>query len=204
MRISLQREAAVAAIRILIAEDNDLVSLTLEEQLKGLGYEVVGIARTGAEAVMLATRLKPDLVIMDIRMPEMDGTEATARIRDQTGIPVVMLTAFSDKETIRRAEAAGALAYLVKPVNEQELPPAISIALARHRELQNLRNENLELQEALEARKLIERAKGILMQRLGLSERDAYERLRQRARDKRTKMKDIAQAIIEAEELLGS
>ncbi|MEF3273146.1 MAG: response regulator [Chloroflexus sp.] len=194
----------MAAIRILIAEDNDLVSLTLEEQLKGLGYEVVGIARTGAEAVMLASRLKPDLVIMDIRMPEMDGTEATARIRDQTGIPVVMLTAFADKETIRRAEAAGALAYLVKPVNEQELPPAITIALARHRELQNLRNENLELQEALEARKLIERAKGILMQRLGLSERDAYERLRQRARDKRTKMKDIAQAIIEAEELLGS
>ncbi|WP_322495169.1 ANTAR domain-containing response regulator [Chloroflexus sp.] len=194
----------MAAIRILIAEDNDLVSLTLEEQLKGLGYEVVGIARTGAEAVMLATRLKPDLVIMDIRMPEMDGTEATARIRDQTGIPVVMLTAFADKDTIRRAEAAGALAYLVKPINEQELPPAISIALARHRELQNLRSENLELQEALEARKLIERAKGILMQRLGLSERDAYERLRQRARDKRTKMKDIAQAIIEAEELLGS
>ncbi|WP_298818177.1 ANTAR domain-containing response regulator [Chloroflexus sp.] len=194
----------MAAIRILIAEDNDLVSLTLEEQLKGLGYEVVGIARTGAEAVMLAARLKPDLVMMDIRMPEMDGTEATARIRDQTGIPVVMLTAFADKETIRRAEAAGALAYLVKPVNEQELPPAIAIALARHRELQNLRNENLELQEALEARKLIERAKGILMQRLGLSERDAYERLRQRARDKRTKMKDIAQAIIEAEELLGS
>ncbi|MBO9312646.1 MAG: response regulator [Chloroflexus sp.] len=194
----------MAAIRILIAEDNDLVSLTLEEQLKGLGYEVVGIARTGAEAVMLAARLKPDLVIMDIRMPEMDGTEATARIRDQTGIPVVMLTAFADKETIRRAETAGALAYLVKPVNEQELPPAISIALARHREMQALRNENIELQEALEARKLIERAKGILMQRLGLSERDAYERLRQRARDKRTKMKDIAQAIIEAEELLGS
>ncbi|ABY35436.1 MAG TPA: response regulator [Chloroflexus aurantiacus] len=194
----------MAAIRILIAEDNDLVSLTLEDQLKGLGYEVVGIARTGTEAVMLASRLKPDLVIMDIRMPEMDGTEATARIRDQTGIPVVMLTAFADKETIRRAEAAGALAYLVKPVNEQELPPAITIALARHREIQNLRNENLELQEALEARKLIERAKGILMQRLGLSERDAYERLRQRARDKRTKMKDIAQAIIEAEELLGS
>ncbi len=194
----------MAAIRILIAEDNDLVSLTLEDQLKGFGYEVVGIARTGSEAVQLASRLKPDLVIMDIRMPEMDGTEATMRIREQTGIPVVMLTAFADKETIRRAEAAGALAYLVKPVSEQELPPAITIALARHRELQTLRNENLELQEALEARKLIERAKGILMQRLGLSERDAYERLRQRARDKRTKMKDIAQAIIEAEELLGS
>lgn len=193
----------MAATRILIAEDNDLVSLTLEEQLKGLGYDVIGIARTGTEAVSLAGRLKPDLIIMDIRMPEMEGTEAAARIRDQLALPIIMLTAYADKDTIRKAEAAGALAYLVKPVNENELPPAINIALARHRELQHLRSENLELQDALEARKLIERAKGILMQRLGLNERDAYERLRQRARDKRAKMKDIAQAIIEAEELLG-
>jgi response regulator NasT len=193
----------LAATRILIAEDNDLVSLTLEEQLKGLGYDVIGIARTGTEAVSLAGRLKPDLIIMDIRMPEMEGTEAAARIRDQLALPIIMLTAYADKDTIRKAEAAGALAYLVKPVNENELPPAINIALARHRELQHLRSENLELQDALEARKLIERAKGILMQRLGLNERDAYERLRQRARDKRAKMKDIAQAIIEAEELLG-
>jgi response regulator NasT len=193
----------VAATRILIAEDNDLVSLTLEEQLKGLGYDVIGIARTGTEAVSLAGRLKPDLIIMDIRMPEMEGTEAAARIRDQMALPIIMLTAYADKDTIRKAEAAGALAYLVKPVNENELPPAINIALARHRELQALRSENMDLQDALEARKLIERAKGILMQRLGLNERDAYERLRQRARDKRAKMKDIAQAIIEAEELLG-
>ncbi len=193
----------MAATRILIAEDNDLVSLTLEEQLKGLGYDVIGIARTGTEAVSLAGRLKPDLIIMDIRMPEMEGTEAAARIRDQMALPIIMLTAYADKDTIRKAEAAGALAYLVKPVNENELPPAINIALARHRELQALRSENMDLQDALEARKLIERAKGILMQRLGLNERDAYERLRQRARDKRAKMKDIAQAIIEAEELLG-
>lgn len=193
-----------AATRILIAEDNDLVSLTLEEQLKGLGYEVVGIARTGAEAVSLAIRLKPDLIMMDIRMPEMEGTEAASRIRDQMSVPIIMLTAYADREMIKRAEAAGALAYLVKPVNENELPPAINIALARHREMQALRNKVDELEDSLEARKLIERAKGILMQRLGLSERDAYEKLRQRARDKRAKMKDIAQAIIEAEELLGS
>ncbi len=194
----------MAAIRILIAEDNDLVSLTLEEQLKGLGYDVIGIARSGAEAVSLAARLKPDLIMMDIRMPEMEGTEAAARIRDQSPIPIIMLTAYADKETIKKAEAAGALAYLVKPVNENELPPAINIAMARFKEIQGLRNQVDELEESLEARKVIERAKGILMQRLGLNERDAYERLRQRARDKRAKMKDIAQAIIEAEELLGS
>lgn len=194
----------MAATRILIAEDNDLVALTLEEQLKGLGYEVIGIARSGTEAINLANRLSPDLIIMDIRMPEMEGTEAAAIIKDQRPVPIIMLTAYADKETIRKAEMAGALAYLVKPVNENELSPAIDIALARFKELQSLRTEVLELQDSLEARKLIERAKGILMQRLGLSERDAYERLRQRARDKRTKMKDIAQAIIEAEELLGS
>jgi two-component system, response regulator PdtaR len=194
----------VAATRILIAEDNDLVSLTLEEQLKGLGYDVIGIARTGAEAISLANRLKPDLIFMDIRMPEMEGTEAATRIREQMAVPIIMLTAYADKETIKKAEAAGAMAYLVKPVSENELPPAINIALARHREAQLLLNRVDELEESLEARKLIERAKGILMQRLGLSERDAYERLRQRARDKRAKMKDIAQAIIEAEELLGS
>ncbi|MFQ3631408.1 ANTAR domain-containing response regulator [Roseiflexus sp.] len=194
----------MAVTRVLIAEDNDLVALTLEEQLKGLGYDVIGIARTGAEAIDLAARLGPDLIIMDIRMPEMDGTEAAARINQQRPTPILMLTAYTDRETIRKAEQAGALGYLVKPVNEAELSPAINIALARFRDLQTLRTQVHELEESLEARKLIERAKGILMQRLGLTERDAYERLRQRARDKRAKMKDIAQAIIEAEELLGS
>ena len=194
----------MTATRILIAEDNDLVSLTLEEQLKGLGYDVIGIARTGQEAVDLASRLSPDVVLMDIRMPEIDGTEAATRINQQRSTPIIMLTAYADKETIRKAEVAGVLGYLVKPVTEADLPPAINVALARFRELQGLRSQVLDLEESLEARKLIERAKGILMQRLGLSERDAYERLRQRARDKRAKMKDIAQAIIEAEELLGS
>jgi len=194
----------MSATRILIAEDNDLVALTLEEQLKGLGYDVIGVAHTGVEAIDLAMRLSPDLIIMDILMPEMEGTEAAAKINAQRPTPIVMLTAYTDRDTIRRAEVAGVLGYLVKPVNEAELSPAINIALARFKELQSLRSHVNELEESLEARKLIERAKGILMQRLGLGERDAYERLRQRARDKRTKMKDIAQAIIEAEELLGS
>ncbi len=194
----------MSAIRILIAEDNDLVSLTLEEQLTGLGYDVVGIARTGAEAVTLASRFAPDLVIMDFRMPEMDGSEAAMRIQEHHPTPVIMLTAYAEKEVVRKAEAAGVLGYLVKPVNEHELPPAINIALARFKDVQSLKSKVEELEESLEARKVIERAKGILMQRLHLSERDAYERLRQRARDRRTKMKDIAKAIVEAEELLGS
>lgn len=194
----------MAATRILIAEDNDLVLLTLEEQLKGLGYNVIGVAHTGAEAVTLACHLLPDVIIMDFRMPEMDGAEAATRIQERCPTPIIMLTAYADQETIRKVEKAGALAYLVKPVSENDLPPAINIALARFRDVQALKTRVSDLEESLEARKLIERAKGILMQRLRLNERDAYERLRQRARDKRVKMKDIAQAIIEAEELLGS
>lgn len=194
----------MAVTRILIAEDNDLVALTLEEQLKGLGYDVCGVARTGVEAVALAMRLQPDVIIMDIRMPEIEGTEAAQRINQQRPTPILMLTAYTDRNTIRRAEAVGALGYLVKPVNEAELMPAINIALARFKEIQTLRSQVSELEDSLESRKAIERAKGILMQRLGLSERDAYERLRHRARDKRAKMKDVAQAIIEAEELLSS
>lgn len=194
----------MASIRILIAEDNELASLTLEEQLRSLGYDVVGIARTGTEAVHLFERLRPDLVLMDFRLPEMDGAEATRHIQSQTPTPVIMLTAYADPETIRKVEAAGVLGYLVKPINEQDLSPAINVALARFKEMQALTLRVAELEESLEARKLIERAKGILMQRLHLSERDAYERLRHRAREKRTRMKDIARAIIEAEELLGS
>jgi response regulator NasT len=189
--------------RILIADDNELVALTLEEQLKGLGYHVVGVASSGAEAVSLASRLKPDVIIMDFRMPEMDGTEAATRILKEYHVPILMLTAYADPETIRKAEQAGAMGYLVKPINENDLPPAINIALARFEEMQTLRTEVTELQDALEARKMIERAKGILMKRLNLNERDAYERLRQRARDRRVKMKDIAQSIIEAEELFS-
>lgn len=192
----------MAATRILVAEDNDLVALTLEEQLKSLGYDVIGVARTGTEAIDLAGRLSPDLIIMDIRMPEMEGTEAASRINSNRPTPILMLTAYTDRDTIRKAEIAGALGYLVKPVNEAELSPAINIALARFRELQSLRTQVLELEESLEARKLIERAKGILMERHGIGEREAFERLRAHARSQGATVVAVAQAVSDGHGLL--
>lgn len=191
------------SIRILLAEDNDLVALTLEEHLSDLGFTVVGVARTGTEALAMAQRFHPDLAILDIKLPEMDGTEVAQRLYAERPLPIIMVTAFTDRETIRKAERAGALGYLVKPVTAEALTPAIDIAMARFAEIKALREEVDALHESLEARKLVERAKGILMQRLNISEHDAYERLRQRAREKRVKLKDIAQTIIDAEALLS-
>ncbi|HEY0607671.1 MAG TPA: response regulator [Herpetosiphonaceae bacterium] len=193
----------MAETRVLIAEDNELVSLTLEEQLTNLGYTVVGVARTGNEAVRLCAQLTPDIVIMDMQMPELGGDAAAQQIAKQHPTPVIMLTAYSDSEHIRKAESSGALGYLVKPINPEELPPAIDVAIARFREMQKLRDQVDTLQETLESRKVIERAKGILMQRRQLSEDEAYELMRQRARDRHCKVKDIAQAIVEAESLLS-
>jgi response regulator NasT len=193
----------MATTRVLIAEDNELVSLTLEEQLTNLGYTVVGVARTGVEAVRLCTQLSPDIVIMDIQMPELGGDAAAQQIARHHPTPVIMLTAYSDSEHIRKAEASGALGYLVKPINPEELPPAIDVAIARFREIQQLREQVDTLQETLESRKVIERAKGILMQRRQLGEDEAYELMRQRARERHCKVKDIAQAIVEAESLLS-
>lgn len=193
----------MAETRVLIAEDNELVSLTLEEQLTNLGYTVVGVARTGNEAVRLCAQLTPDIVIMDMQMPELGGDAAAQQIARQHPTPVIMLTAYSDSEHIRKAESSGALGYLVKPINPEELPPAIDVAIARFREMQKLRDQVDTLQETLESRKVIERAKGILMQRRQLSEDEAYELMRQRARDRHCKVKDIAQAIVEAESLLS-
>lgn len=192
----------MSATRILIAEDNELVSLTLEEQLSNLGYAVVGVARTGAEAVRLCAQLTPDVVIMDMQMPELDGAAAAQQIARQTPTPVIMLTAYSDSEHIRKAEASGALAYLVKPVNPEELPPTIDVAVARFREIQQLREKVGDLQETIESRKVIERAKGILMQRRQIGGEEAYELMRQWARERQRKVKDIAQAIVDAESLL--
>ena len=190
-------------IRILIAEDNDLVALTLEEHLSELGHHILGVARTGLEAINMVERIKPDLLIMDVRMPELEGTEAAQRIYEQSPMPIILVTAYTDRETIRKAERAGVLGYLVKPVQPDALGPAIDIAMARFAEIKALRLEVDALHESLEARKIIERAKGILMQRLHISEHEAYERLRQRAREKRCKIKDIAQTVIDAESLLS-
>jgi len=192
-----------ATIRILLAEDNELVALTMEEYLTDLGFQVVGVARTGTQALELARQLEPDMAILDVKLPELEGTEVAARLYAERPMPIVMVTAFTDRDTIRKAERAGALGYLVKPVTMEALTPAIDIALARFAEIRALRQAVDALHESLEARKLIERAKGILMQRLNISEHDAYERLRHRAREKRVKLKDIAQTIIDAEALLS-
>lgn len=193
----------MTATRILIAEDNELVALTLEEQLTGLGYQVVGVARSGTEAVRLTRLLSPDLVIMDMQLPEMNGDEAAREIGRQHPTPVVMLTAYSDSEHIRRAEASGALAYLVKPVNPEELPPTIDVALARFQELRSLRQRIDTLQEEIEARKIIERAKGILMQRRKIGGEQAVQLMRQWAAERNKTVREIAQAIVDAEALLS-
>ena len=192
----------MAAVRILIGEDNELVAGTLAEQLKSHGYEVAGVARNSAEVGRLCEQEAPDLLIMDMRLPETGGVAAT-ELAERIPVPIVMMIAFSDAGSVQQAEAAGALAYLVTPVNPEELPPAIDIALARHRDVQRLRERVGNLQETLESRKLIERAKGVLMKRLKIGEAEAEERLRQRAEATRQRIQDIAQAIVESDALLS-
>lgn len=188
-------------LRVLIAEDNELVALTLEEQLATLGYTVVGVARTGKEAVRLCEQLLPDVVLMDMQMPDLGGDAAARQITNRVPRPIIMLTAYSDAEHVRKAEAAGALAYLVKPINPEVLPATIEVALARFNELEQLRNRVDELQDTLDSRKVIERAVGILMRRLGVEHHEADQRLQQRAADKGQPLKEIAQAIVDAEAL---
>ncbi len=191
----------MAEARILVAEGNELAASALEEQLRSLGYGIVGIARTGTDAVRMCREHRPDLLIIDMQLPEL-GSDWTREVA-ATSTPVVMLTTNSDTEGVRQAEQAGALAYLVKPVNPEELPPAIDVALARHRELQQLRAHVHELQDTIDSHKVVERAKGILMKRLNISEREAEERIRQRAAEKNVPLKDIAQAIVDSDALLS-
>ena len=193
----------MSGTRVMIAEDNELIALTLEEQLANLGYDVVGVAHTGAEAVRMCTKLQPDIVLMDMQMPELSGDVAAKEIAKQRPTPVVMLTAYSDSDHILPAEDSGALAYLVKPINPEELPPTIDVALARFRDIQQLRDRVDTLQETLETRKLIERAKGILMKRRGIDAPAAEQLMRQRAEERGSELKDIAQAIVDAEALWG-
>jgi response regulator NasT len=193
----------MAAGRILIAEDNELVAQGLDEQLRALGYEITGIARSGAEVLRLCQQQRPDLVIVDMQLPEQGGAAITRQILERTPTAVVVMTAFADPENIRRAEDAGALGYVVKPVNPEELPPAIDIALARFQEMQSLRQRVGDLQETIDSRKVIERAKGILMKRLSIGDAEAEERLRQRAKEKGVRVQDMAQAIVDSDALLS-
>jgi response regulator NasT len=183
-------------MRILIAEDETIIRLDLRELLERAGYEVVGEARDGEEAVELALSEKPDLAILDVKMPKLDGIDAARRILAERPIPIVILTAYGQDELVARAVEAGVFGYLVKPFRETDLLPAIQAARARHAELQALREEAESLAEALETRKIVERAKGILMAREGLTEEEAFSRLRRASQVSGRPMKVVAEALI--------
>jgi len=183
-------------MRILIAEDETIIRLDLRDLLERAGHEVAGEARDGEEAVALAHELEPDLAIMDVKMPRLDGIEAAKRILDARPMPIVLLTAYGEEDLVARAMEAGVFGYLVKPFRETDLLPAIATAQARHEELQALRAEADSLAEALAARKAIERAKGLLMERDGLSEADAFARLRKASQISGRPLKVVAEALI--------
>ena len=182
--------------RILIAEDETIIRLDLRDLLERGGFEVCAEARDGLEAVELARETAPDLAVLDVKMPRLDGIEAARRILHERAIPIVMLTAFDQQELVSRAVEAGVFGYLVKPFRESDLLPAIETARARHEELAALREEAESLAEALAARKAIERAKGLLMEREGLTEQDAFARLRRASQVSGRPLRVVADALI--------
>ncbi|MDX8144948.1 response regulator [Lentzea sp. BCCO 10_0061] len=192
-----QAEATRKAPRVLVAEDEALIRLDLVEMLREEGYDVAGEAADGEEAIKLATELNPDLVILDVKMPKVDGIEAAQHIAGNRIAPVVILTAFSQRDLVERARDAGAMAYLVKPFAKRDLVPAIELAMSRFSELAALEQEVAGLTERLETRKVVERAKGILMTKQGLSEPEAFKWVQRTAMDRRTTMKAVAEAVIE-------
>jgi len=189
--------AAAAGLKVLVVEDEALIRLDLAEMLSEEGYVVAGEAGDGEQAVELARRLHPDLVIMDIKMPKVDGIAAASAIVDERIAPVVMLTAFSQRDLIEQARDAGAMAYLVKPFARHELVPAIELAVSRFAEKRALEDEVATLGERLETRKLVDRAKGLLMTRQQMTEPDAFRWIQRTAMDRRTTMKAVAQAVVE-------
>jgi two-component system, response regulator PdtaR len=184
------------SLRILVAEDETIIRLDLEKTLAAAGFEVCAAAKDGEEAVELARNERPDLAILDVKMPRVDGIEAARRILAERPIPIVMLTAYGQAELVSRAVEAGVFGYLVKPFREGDLLPAIEAARARHAELETLREEAESLAEALATRKVVERAKGLLMEREGLSEQDAFARLRRASQVSGRPMGVVAEAVV--------
>ncbi|CAB4600526.1 unannotated protein [freshwater metagenome] len=182
------------APRILVAEDETLIRMDLVEMLTEAGYEVVAEATNGEEAIALATEHKPDLAILDVQMPVLDGISAAEKIIAIA--PVLMLTAFSQRELVDRARDAGVMAYVVKPFTISDLVPAIEIAISRHTQMRSLADEVADLHERLETRKVIDRAKGILMKALNLTEPEAFSWIQRAAMDRRITMKEVAEAVI--------
>jgi response regulator NasT len=182
--------------RIVVAEDESLIRMDIVETLKDQGFDVVGEAGDGLKAIELAKQLKPDLMVMDIKMPDMDGLSAAEQIA-QLRIPVVFLTAFNQQELVSRASEVGAMAFLVKPFSPDDLLPAIEVAISRHQQLTQLEMEVSDLTERLETRKLVERAKGVLGVQMGLSEPDAFRWIQKAAMDRRIGMVDVARTILD-------
>ncbi|MCF8570700.1 response regulator [Gordonia sp. HY002] len=185
------------ASRVVVAEDDSLIRMDLIEMLREEGYDVVGEAPNGQVAVELTEELRPDLVIMDVKMPVRDGIDAASEIASKRLAPVVMLTAFSQREFVERARDAGAMAYLVKPFTQADLVPAIEVALSRYRELKLLEAEVADMSERFETRKLVEQAKGLLMAKQELTEPDAFRWIQRNAMDRRVTMKAVAQVVVE-------
>lgn len=183
--------------RVLIAEDEALIRLDLAEMLRHEGYDVVGEASDGQEAVELAEQLRPDLVIMDVKMPRRDGIDAASEIAAKRIAPILVLTAFSQRELVERARDAGAMAYLVKPFSIVDLIPAIELAVSRFSEMTALESEVASLSERLETRKLIDRAKGLLQSKHALSEPEAFKWIQRAAMDRRTTMRRVAEVVVE-------
>jgi two-component system, response regulator PdtaR len=183
-------------MRILVAEDETIIRLDLRKTLEDAGFDVCAEARNGEEAVALAASEQPDLAILDVKMPKLDGIEAARRILAERPIPIVMLTAYDQDELVSRAVEAGVFGYLVKPFRESDLLPAIRAARARHAELEALREEAESLAEALATRKVVERAKGLLMEREGISEQEAFARLRRASQSSNRPMKVVAEAVV--------
>jgi response regulator NasT len=184
------------ALKIIIADNESIIRMDLKEILEEAGHEVVGEAIDGYHAVELTRKYHPDLVIMDIKMPEMDGITASKMISDEKLAPVLLLTAFSQKEIVDRAKDSGVLAYLVKPVRESNLFPAMEIALSRFQEMKQLEDELDNVKNSLEMRKILDRAKGILMDAYGLNESEAYRRIQQYSMTKRKTIKEVAESIV--------
>ena len=187
--------------RILVVDDESIIRLDLRERLTELGYTVVGEAADGHMAVALTRRLDPDLVLMDIKMPKMDGITAARILLEERIAPIVLLTAFSDRDLVDDAREAGVLGYISKPFREADLVPTLEVAIGRFAELREIELENVNLKETLETRRLVERAKGMLMDAQGLSEKAAFRRIQKLAMDRRKPMKEIAEAIILADEI---
>lgn len=189
--------AAATPLRVLVAEDEALIRLDLVELLTAEGYQVIGEAGDGEEALALARSLEPDLVVMDVKMPKMDGITAAAAIAEERIAPVVMLTAFSQRELVERARDAGAMAYVVKPFDASDVVPAIEIAIGRFAEIRAVEAEVADLEERFASRKAVDQAKGLLQEGLGLSEAESFRWIQKTAMDLRKSMREVAEGVID-------